>query len=358
MLKNEQIAAQTTISSSQAYRDSFVAAGAVTGIGSLPLTSAAEAIRAVAEFSAEIPFWPQLPQLSDRERAVGQGLGILGELIEPRSEGYGYQVRAGKIDSVVELLHRSTGALKPANAAGFGAFEEALSSGVFTSATAVKGQIEGPITLSAYLFHQGRPFLCDPALFAAIAFHVAQMICWQIDRLKSAGLPVILFVDEPALCLEASANAVSEEQRLNALATTLNDARVRGALAGLHCCAARPFSRMCRANPDILSFDAHEGLELFFADPDARNFVNRGGTVAYGMVPTLASLTTLDATSIFVRWLRAASSAGDPQRLARCAMITATCGLGLLHPSSIAASFSVAQGIGKLIRILARGDEI
>jgi hypothetical protein len=343
--------------STQTYRSSFVAAGAVTGIGSLPLTSVAVAIRSIAEYSPEVPFWPQLPQLSDRERVIGQGLGVLGDLIEARSEGYGYQVRAGRIDSVLEILHRSSGELTPANAAGFSAFEQALSSGLFTAAMAVKGQIEGPITLSAYLFYQGRPFLSDPALFAAIAFHVSQIVCWQIDRLKSAGLPVLLFVDEPALCLETPANAVSEEQRIDALAVTLNDARVRGAFAGLHCCTAGPFRRMCRANPDILSFDAHQGLELFFADPDARNFAHRGGTVAYGLVPTLQRLTALDATNIFVRWLKAASSAGDPQKLARNAIITATCGLGLLDPSAIAESFGVAHGISKLIRTLAGGNE-
>ena len=114
---------------------------------------------------------------------------------------------------MLEILHRSSGELTPANAAGFGAFEEALSSGLFSSAVAVKGQIEGPITLSAYLFHQGRPFLSDPALFAAIAFHVSQIICWQIDRLKSAGLPVLLFVDEPALCLEAPSRTRSRRSR-------------------------------------------------------------------------------------------------------------------------------------------------
>lgn len=312
------------------------------------------ALQSVAEFSAEVPFWPQLPRLSEREAAIGQGLGILGDLIEARSESYGYQVRAGRIDSVLSMLHRSTGELTPDHAAGFAAFEEALSSGLFKSAKAVKGQIEGPITLSAYLFYQGRPFLSDPALFAAVAFHVSQTICWQIDRLKSAGLPVLLFVDEPALCLEAPAtNAVSEEQRLNALAVTLEAARVRGAFAGLHCCAARPFRRMCHANPDILSFDAHEGLELFFADPDARSFLDRGGAVAYGMIPTSSNLCALDSVSIFIRWLKAAMVAGDPQKLARNAMITATCGLGLLDPPSVAESFRVAHGVGKMIRNLA-----
>jgi hypothetical protein len=336
----------------------FVAAGAVTGIGSLPFTSATSAIRSVAKFSPEVPFWPQLPQLSEREGIVGQGLAIVEDLVEPRNEGYGYQVKDGQLNSVLEILHRSRGELTLANAAGFGAFEEALLSGLFSSAVAVKGQIEGPITLSAYLFHKGRPFLSDPALFAAIAFHVSQIIAWQIDRLKSAGLPVLLFVDEPALCLDAPvANAVSQEQRLNALSATLEGARIRGAYAGLHCCAARPFERMCRAKADIISFDAHEGLDLFFADWHALDFIQKGGTVAYGIVPTRPGVNAVDSASIFIRWLKAASRAGDPQKFAQRAMITATCGLGMLDTSAVAESFSVAHSISKLIRSLAGSPE-
>ena len=148
---------QLTAVSSHTGRMPFLAAGAVTGIGSLPLTSATSAIRSVAEFSPEVPFWPQMPQLSERESIVGQGLAIVEDLIEPRNEGYGYQVKEGRLDSVLEMLHRSGGELTSVNAAGFGAFEEALSSGLFQSAIAVKGQIEGPITL-------GVPVRPGPAL--------------------------------------------------------------------------------------------------------------------------------------------------------------------------------------------------
>src|SRR5712671_7488058 len=83
----------TTTIKSPTGRMPFVAAGAVTGIGSLPLTSVTSAVRAVAEFSPEVPFWPQLPQLSQQESIVGQGLAIVEDLIEPRNEGYGYRCR-------------------------------------------------------------------------------------------------------------------------------------------------------------------------------------------------------------------------------------------------------------------------
>ena len=316
--------------------------------------STAAAIQAVAAISPEIPFWPQLPRLSEKEGAIDQGLGVLADLIERRDTGYGYEVKEGKIDAALAALHRSDGQLPSANAAAFSAFEQALARGLFPSAVAVKGQIEGPITLAAYLFYKGRPFLSDPALFAAIAFHVSQITCWQVDRLKSVGLPVLLFVDEPALCLEAEhTRAVSAKQRLSALAVTLEDARVRGAIAGLHCCAASPFERMCQVNPDILSFDAHEGLEGFFADRHALEFVRQGGLVAYGMVPTWASLDGLDPASLFTRWLAAASLGGDPQELAQRAMITATCGLGLLETSAVAESFKLAHGVSKMIGSLA-----
>jgi hypothetical protein len=347
---------QSVAKQSHKIRKAFTPAGAVTGIGSLPLTSVSAAIQEVAQYAPEVPFWPQLPQRSDSEMAISQGLGCLAELIEPRQEGYGYEVKPGQLDQVLKRLHGSSGALREENARGFYEFEKALSSGLFTSATTVKGQIEGPITLSAYLFHRGKPFLSDSTLFAAIAFHVSQMISWQIERLQVAGFPVLLFVDEPALCLEELPNIVPEEERLNALAATLEGARTRGAYAGLHCCAAGPFERMFRVKPDILSFDADEGLDQFFADWHAADFVQQGGIVAYGLVPTRSGLNAADSASIFLRWLRVASLAGDPQKFAQRAMITATCGLGLLDESSTEDSFRVAHSVSKLVKTLAGGE--
>lgn len=333
-------------------------AGAVTGIGSLPLKSEREAIQAIVESSPEVPFWPQLPQLSEREIVIKQALGLIRSLIEPRSRGYGFQVKEGAIDSVIEILHNSDGALTEESAAGFFAFEDAIMSGLFGYPLAIKGHIEGPITLSAYLFYKERPFLSDPQLFSSVAFHVSQLVCWQVERLRSAGVPVMLFVDEPALCLEVpSSAAVSEAQRLSALAAIFDDARKRRAYAGLHCCAARPFERMFRTRPDILSFDAHEGLEAFLSHPESVDFVYREGIVAYGLIPNKQDLDAMDSAHIFIRWLEAVARRGDPQRFAQRAMITATCGLGLLDRASMYRSFAVARGVSRLVRSLAGVSE-
>lgn len=332
------------------HRIPFTPAGAVTGIGSLPHASEYNAVDAVMRLCPEVPFWPQLPKRSSKEGIISQGLGVLGDLIEAREKGFGFEVKAGQIDAVVKRLHGSDGALYEEAAAGFFSFEYGLREGGFPSARAVKGQIEGPITLAAYLFYQEQPFLADATLFAAVAFHVSQMLCWQMERLQTFGLPVLLFVDEPALCLEAT--AVAEERFLSALAATLEGARARGAWAGLHCCAARPFARMCRVGADILSFDAHAGLEQFFLDGDARAHVQRGGLVAYGLIPTWESLSSLEANRIFRRWLASAAMMGDPQEIARQAMVTATCGLGMLDANAANESFALADAVSALFRKL------
>jgi hypothetical protein len=75
-------------------------------------------------------------------------------------------------------------------------------------------------------------------------------------------------------------------------------------------------------------------------------------------VPKRAGVNAADSATIFLRWLKAASSAGDPQKFAQRAMITATCGLGLLDPSSVAESFEVAHSVSKLIRSLAGSPEM
>jgi hypothetical protein len=61
-----------------------------------------------------------------------------------------------------------------------------------------------------------------------MAFHDSQLIRWQIGGLKSAQLAMLIFLDEPTLCLDAAAgDSAWADTRLNALAVALEDARIR-----------------------------------------------------------------------------------------------------------------------------------
>lgn len=330
----------------------FPPQGRVTGIGSLPGTDPRAAVRFVAEASPAVPFWPQLPQRCEREGVIEQGLAGIEDLLERRWSAYGYEVRSGRLGELEARLQTGDPRLDEDHAAGFFAFEKALAVGDFRRAVAVKGQVEGPITLAFYLLDRGRPLVHDVGFLDACARHVANLALWQIERLRPAGLPVLLFIDEPALSL-AKAVGVAEDQLASVLRHLLTSLRAAGAVAGLHCCAGLPFPLMLQANPDVLSFDAHAGLEQFCANRGARAFIRDGGQVAFGLVPTWSRLDGLTAESLFFRWLDAASAAGDLRQLARHSLVTATCGLGLLDHTAARAAFDIAHGLACLLERVA-----
>jgi len=318
------------------------------------MTEPAAAVSFVSEFSPEIPFWPQLPNISEWERIIGQGLTVIRDLIEPRKAGYGYQVKPGKLTEVVDRFWTGGGELEQFHASGFYSFARSKLSVDFPKAIAVKGQIEGPITLASHLFHGDRSFAGERTLFEAVAEHVSHLVSWQSRRLASLGLPVLLFIDEPGLCIAGLLSPSQREDTLmNGLQAAIQSGRASGAVVGLHCCASQPFSRMCRSEPDILSFDAHSELEAFAADPDVRGFFRKGGNIAFGLIPTLRRLDGLSGTQIFARWLKAAEALGDPIEVARRSFVTATCGLGLLGPEAAEASFRLCRVVADLIGRLA-----
>ena len=59
------------------------------------------------------------------------------------------------------------------------------------------------------------------------------------------------------------------------------------AIVGIHCCGNTDWSMIIEAGPDIVSFDAFSYLDYFFLYPgEIRRFIEGGGTIAWGIVPT------------------------------------------------------------------------
>ena len=69
------------------------------------------------------------------------------------------------------------------------------------------------------------------------------------------------------------------------------------ALAGVHCCANTDWSVLLATQVDILNLDAYGYLENLALYPDElRQFIDRGGYVAWGIVPNNELVLTTPQT--------------------------------------------------------------
>ena len=178
-----------------------------------------------------------------------------------------------------------------------------------------------------------------------------------MQRLQQWKLPVICFLDEPCLALlTQDPFRQGASGAIQVLRTVIAMLQAAGILVGLHCCADQAsFQIMCQVAPDILSFDAYQNLELFGRDQDARTFLKEGGVVAFGLIPTVSDPSKINATTLFTRWLLASQDMSDISRVASQTMITATCGLGLLHSTQAESIFHTARQIAWLVKKAIRG---
>ncbi len=322
----------------------FLPLGQVTGIGSLPHGDPEDAIRFVAEHSPMIPFWPQLPQRSEDEMMLPQMLAPLLDLLQPHGIAR-FDIPVDKLNDFCQRLREADVRLDENSAAGFYAFERACRSNTFSQAIAFKGQITGAITLAHCLFVDGKPLATLPETLAEFTDYLCRLGVWQIQRLQQFGKPILLFIDEPALTLGASSLP-----SLTSLQTLVAALRSAGSYVGIHCCASDLPDLICRVKPDIISFDAHQGLEAFLSNPDVQTFIGEGGWLALGMVPTWTDLGQFDVMQAFVRLVSAVEGKYDLSQLVSHSLVTATCGLGLLPVESAPASFTKCRELARLLQ--------
>jgi hypothetical protein len=328
--------------------------GAMTGIGSLPFRDPHVAVQFVEQVCPLVPFWPELPRRSREARSVAQTLSAVTDLVRPRCNGSGYDVVPSRLATLLERLEQAPVRLEPARSPGFFAFAQAVAAGRFAHAAAVKGQLIGPLTLAWQLFAEGVPLVAQPVSRAAIGRYLQRLAHWQLDRLTQWGKPVLFFLDEPCLTLTLSPSAPPHEGLLTVLHELLASLRRPGVLLGVHTCARLPagspaIAALCQVRPEIIAFDAHQGLEVFCADPAAQDFLRTGGRLACGLVPTWPRLDQLDPQALYARWLGATTGVIATEAWALQTLITATCGLGLLPLSAVARSFRLADQLAQRI---------
>jgi methionine synthase II (cobalamin-independent) len=320
-------------------------------IGSLPMDSHAEATRLMFNYVPEIPLWVQLP------RHTGEGM------IEQFLPGMpGFTSRDNKVfintdapdfqDQLVafyeeymavtadfSLLAKSRFSLTPETAQGF---FELLSAGPELPAApkALKGQITGPITMGVGVKDQnGKSIFYDDTLRDVLIKLLAFKARWQAEQLGSHAARAIVFFDEPGFVSFGSSAfiSISREQVNAAMAEVIDGVHGAGGLAGIHICANGDFSLALDAGVDIISFDAYNFFDkLMLYSDKVREFIGRGGILAWGIVPTdnPEHIEKESIASLEQKWEEEVAQVQalgfDRKKIMAQSLITPSCGTGSL----------------------------
>jgi methionine synthase II (cobalamin-independent) len=149
----------------------------------------------------------------------------------------------------------------------------------------VKGQTTGPITWGLMVTdRQQRGILYDDLLAEALAKFLRLKAMWQERFLRQIAPETLIFVDEPYLTsLGTAFMAVANEQVKSLLEVVFSGL---SGLKGVHCCGSTDWSLLLDTSADVLSFDTYNYADSLGCYPaEVKAFVERGGNIAWGIVP-------------------------------------------------------------------------
>jgi hypothetical protein len=323
-----------------------------TGIGSLPYLEPAPALDLIKHDLAVLPHWPQLPRRSEAEGFVRQFLGALeaqgivaaGEKPRFLNDADDWPERLTAFYSLYLGACEGDGTAVEAfapereGASGFYGFLETAQAGGFPGAVGLKGQIVGPLTVGFQLTDAaGRPAYYDSGLRELIAENLAMAARWQVGRLQTLGIPVLIFIDEPAVSVYGQSTyiTVTRGQIAADMETVAAAVKTAGAAVGVHSCAAVDWSILLGLDIDVLSFDAYSYFNsLLPYRRELAAFLERGGVLAWGIIPTSEAVLKEDTGTLIKKlklfWDELAARGVPEERLHRQWLITPSCGTGIL----------------------------
>ncbi|MBM4284552.1 MAG: methionine synthase [Deltaproteobacteria bacterium] len=336
---------------------------AATGIGSVPFTDPDQAVGRILRHLPEVPFWPQMVRLGYAEEMLPQGAQGLPALeVDLEERRVRLDPRADREMALAHFYETAFSgdlgpfALPPEGSRGFAALVKAVPTAPAISA--LKGQVVGPVTFAGMVKDAAdKPILYDRELTQAVSQGLARAAAWQAQTFRNLGKEAVIFLDEPILTGYGSAFLpISREEVTTLLTDTLDTIRQFGpALLGLHCCGNTDWAMLLELPLDILSFDSYGYFDtLLLYDKALLAFLERGGRLAWGLVPTGEELQQETADSLFRRFegqVRQLAVLGPAAaQILSQALLTPACGLGYLSPEQAARALALLQELSELAR--------
>ncbi len=322
-------------------------------IGSLPHNKLSEAIDLVENDFAQIPFFPQLKNINAKEDMIIQFLEGMPSFLPQNPELFCFNTESENFyielekffmeyEEIIEDFNSQlleNYAISNDFSVSFSHFENFIKN---TAPEYAKGQIIGPFTLGTTLKDQnGRYAIFDETLREIIVKHLTLKALWQIKRIKQASnnTTPIIFMDEPSVSqIGTSAYLTVSENEVISMIKEISDAiRNNGGISAVHCCGKCDWRIPVKTGVNIINFDAYTFSRNFnIYHSEIKKFLQNGGLIAWGLVPTLSDdilkdLKIDDLRKIFHESVNYLTKHGiDEKLILDNSLITSSCGAGAL----------------------------
>jgi len=340
-----------------------------TAIGSMPFEDPTYAV-GVSLKSMDAPIWPQLPRLGLLEQMeVQYSENIPCAVIDAEKNRMFFQTDVDYSEKFAEFYEAYMTAADEGGTKDFSSMliSEKYSKGIYAMLKAVKDkgkqpwlkvQSTGPITFALSIVDENKRALYYNEEFRDV---IVKSICaksrWQIQQFKPFSDNIICFIDEPILSAFGSSTYVSvkREDVVSILNEVIEAIHAEGGIAGIHCCGNTEWSILIDAGVDIVNFDAFEyGDTIAIYADSVKQHLQKGGTLAWGVVPTSEKIREQTAQSLETQLEKVmdnlASKGIDKNLITEQAIITPSCGTGSLAVEDAEKVFSLMAELTKRMK--------
>ncbi|MFZ0450054.1 MAG: hypothetical protein WAL98_12500 [Desulfatiglandaceae bacterium] len=255
-----------------------------TAMAVMPHTDVDQALEVA--LSTDIPFWPQLPRYSYYEDMYVQASEHFpGILLDMENRTLRFSMDKFMLELEEAMAHFEEPEYFDISETYSVVYHRFLELDL-SDRPAIRGQLEGPISFGFNVVDQDdRPILFDDTVRPFLFEFMAKRINVQLERLKKLNDNAFMFVDEPGLQYLFSAmsgyNDMAAHSDMESFFSMIDRPR------GVHLCGNPDWDFLLSLDLDILSLDVYTNGEIFSSYAAAiKRFLDRGGVLVWGMVPT------------------------------------------------------------------------
>jgi len=328
-----------------------------TGVGALPHTDPKQACDDVLALFPAFPYIPTLPDRSQLESIVfNDSEQLPGRIIrDDRLLFDSARDQTAAMEKVymdyVEGNFRDYGLHKEYASA----FIEMMSRKL-PGVKVLKCQVTGPVTFGMQVVDAGkRPIYYDSQLADVLSKMIALKARWcEQEMKKNTGVSETLVVlNEPYLASLGSSVVPVDKETVRAGWEDIA-ALVEGGL-GIHCCSNTDWEFVLSLDPSVISIDAYATAKEFLLYSDTVvSYMERGGIVAWGIVPADTKLFVTETTdSLYDKYLaiRTQLCSRMPEKLFDAqSLITPSCGIRFADREGSLAIMGAAAEISCRVR--------